>query len=419
MTMTAPVPSRGPEHRTRRRTAQTVLTIPVLVVLLVPVVYLFGRQWSATGAAADTVTTERATIAYARPLNKLLAALVDAEYAAVRRADVDASPIKAAIEEVNGVDRRLSDPLGVRPRWTGLSHEVDSALSQNATGPAALHAYASAIALTQALLARVADAGKLTGDAGPSSYHLTEVGLENLPEVVVNARQVAALAVATDPPPASARSNPAAARPDPRLTVAADRLTQAADAVRTGLRSGTGQATDSPVDLSLLSPLDEFAAATDDLSQAAAGFDVPGSGARDHVDAASTRVAAAAQALDTAVLNAFDAQLTTRAGGYSTQRRLLVLAGIVIALAVALLLWLRLAGPGERRVRVPEGSDQRLEGRHGYPGGDEAVPDGPQRMPDLVDARELLSPELVPAGRAGVRLRKRPDHDDRRAVGPQ
>src|SRR5262249_14332965 len=154
MTMTAPAPSRGPEHRTRRRTTQTVLTIPVIVALLIPVVYLFGRQWSTTSGAAGTVTTERATIAYARPLHKLLSALVDVEYAAARRSDVDASPVKAAIEEVNGVDRRLSDPLQIRPRWSGLTHEIDSAIGQNATGAAALHAYASAIALTQALLER-------------------------------------------------------------------------------------------------------------------------------------------------------------------------------------------------------------------------------------------------------------------------
>jgi hypothetical protein len=406
--MTAPAMTRGPERRVRRRTGPTVLAVLLIVLLLAPVAYLFSRLWAATSAGADAVGTERAAVAYARPLNKLLAALVDAQYAAVRRADVDTSAVKAAIDEANAVDRRLSDPLQVRARWAQLTHEIDGTLHKNTTGPEALREYASSIALTQALLERVADGSKASRDPGLGPYHLTEVALEQLPEAVANAGQLAALAVA-EPAPAPGRAN----RPDPRVTVAADRLAQAAEAVRTGLRSGTDQATDYAVDLRLLGPLDEFAAATDDLSQTADGLDQPGSGARDHIDAASSRVKAAALTLGTAVLNAFDAQLTTHASGYSVQRRVLVLAGLTIALAAGLLLWLRVPGRAAPADRVPEGPD-RTEGRHGYPAEpDAARPEGPERIPDLVDARELLAPELVPAGRP-VRPRKRQDRDDHR-----
>jgi len=408
MTMTAPAMTRTPERRVRRRTGPTVLAVLLIVLLLAPVVYLFSQLWASTSSAADAVATERAAVAYARPLDKLLAALVDAQYAAARRADVDASAIKAAVDEVNGVDRRLSDPMRVRARWAQLTHEIDGTLNRNATGPDALRQYASSIALTQALLNRIADASKVTRDPGLGSYHLTEVALQELPEVVADAGQLAALAVA-EAPPTGSRAN----RPDPRVPVAADRLAQAADAVRTGLRSGTDQATDYAVDLRLLGPLDEFAAATDDLTQTATGLDVPGSGARDHMDAASGRVRDASLALGAAVLNAFDTQLSTHAGGYAVQRRVLVLAGLTIALAAGLLLWLRVPGPAAPVARVPEGYDL-TEGRHGYPAEpDEARPPGPERIPDLVDARELLAPELVPAGRPG-RPKKRQDRDDHR-----
>ncbi len=405
--MTAPAPSRGTEYRARRRTGQTVVSVAVLVLLLVPVIYLFSQLWTSTGAAVDTVDTERAAVSYARPLTKLLSALADAQYAAVRRADVDTSAVKASIDEVNSVDRRLGDPLQIRQRWAGLTHEIDGAVGQHVTGPAALPGYASALALTQALLERISDGSKVTRDGSLGSYRLTEVALQSLPEVIVNARRLASLAIVTDPP-TSTRGNPAAARPDPRLTVAADRLAEAADEVGTGLRSGA----DYAVDLRLLGPLDEFAAAADDLSQTAAGFEVPNSGARDRVDVVSTRVLTTSQNLVTAVLNVFDAQLSARADGYTTQHRVLVFAGVVILLAVGILLWLRVAGPAARQVRVPQ---ERGEGRHGYPVEPEgAVPEGQRRIPDLMDARDLLDPELVPAGRTGVRPRKRQE-----APGPR
>jgi hypothetical protein len=407
MTMTAPALPRGPERRVRRRTGPTVLAVLLIVLLLAPVIYLFSKLWTATGDGADAVATQRAAVAYGRPLNKLLSGLVDAQYAAVRHADVDSAPVKAAIEEFNGVDRRLSDPLQVRARWIQLTHEVDGTLSKNTTGPDALRDYASSIALTQALLDRIADASKGTRDPGLGSYHLTEVALQELPEALADAGQLAALAAA-EPPPAG-RGN----RPDPRITVAADRLARASDAIRTGLRSGTDQATDYAVDLRLLGPLDQFAAATDDLTQTANALDQPGSGARDHIDPASGRVKDAALALGTGVLTAFDSQLSTHGNAYSVQRRVLVLAGLTIALAAGLLLWLRVPGRAAPPAGVPEGYD-RTEGRHGYPAGPyEGRPEGPERIPDLVDARELLGPELVPAGRP-TRPRKRQDRDDHR-----
>src|SRR6185503_13513068 len=78
--------------------------------------------------------------------------------------------------------------------------------------------------------------------------------LRNLPDVVVDAGQLSALGSTAD----------AAGRPtDPRFAVAQDRLTQAADDV------STEPGANYTVDLSLLGPLDEFTAATNDLSQAA------------------------------------------------------------------------------------------------------------------------------------------------------
>src|SRR6266508_1112856 len=166
--MTAPATPQSPERR-RRRTVQFFVAVLVLVLLLAPVVYLFGPLWSSTGSAMEIAQTQRAAVAYARPLHKLLAALVDAQSAAARETAVDAPGVRAVVDEVDAVDavdRQLTDPLQARQRWNQLRHEIDSTLTQNPSGSEALRGYAAPIALTQALLARIADASKVTGDPG-------------------------------------------------------------------------------------------------------------------------------------------------------------------------------------------------------------------------------------------------------------
>src|SRR6266542_730970 len=328
--MTAPATPQSPERR-RRRTVQIFVAVLVLVLLLAPVVYLFGQLWSSTGSAMEIAQTERAAVAYARPLHKLLAALVDAQSAAARETAVDAPGVRAVVD---AVDRQLTDPLQARQRWNQLRHEIDSTLTQNPSGSEALRGYAAPIALTQALLARIADASKVTGDPGVGSYRLIDVALQRLPDAVASAGQVAALASISDNPPPPGRSSRPAGQPDPRLAVAVDRLIQAAN------------------------------------------------------------------------------QLGANARGYTMQRRILVLSGVVIVLAAVALLWLRVPGPAAPPAVAPEAPVEKTEGRHGYPAeSEDAKADGSQGIPKLVDARELLAPELVPAGRV-VRVMKRQDSDD-------
>src|SRR6266508_5003795 len=104
--MTAPaIPDRSP-RASRRRTLHTLLAVLLLVALLAPVGYLFGQLWTSTGNAIDGAASGRAAVAYGRPLNNLLVALVDARATAVRGAAVDAVSLRAAIGEVDAVNRR-------------------------------------------------------------------------------------------------------------------------------------------------------------------------------------------------------------------------------------------------------------------------------------------------------------------------
>jgi hypothetical protein len=168
------------------------------------------------------------------------------------------------------------------------------------------------------------------------------------------------------------------------------------------------------VDLGLLRPLDEFTAAVDELSQAVAGTGVPDSAARERIDAADTKVKAKALALQGAVLDAFDTRLGERVDGYAAQRRALTLAAVIVVLAAVTLLWLRAAGRAvPPPVEVPDASGQDVAGRHSYPGADDDAAQGAApRIPDLVDVRDLLAPQLARAGRAvrGGDQRNRDDH---------
>ena len=179
MTVTMPAVGapRGPQAGHRRRQVRAVLAVLALVVLLAPLGYLFAGQWVATGDAAATTVAERAAVAYARPVGKLLATLVDAQYAAARNAAGDGSAVRSAIDDVNALDREQGDPLDLRPRWIQLRQEIDNAVNRN---PGGAHGYAAPIALTQALLGRIADSSRITRDPAPGSYQLSQVALRGM-----------------------------------------------------------------------------------------------------------------------------------------------------------------------------------------------------------------------------------------------
>ena len=402
-------------RRPRRRNVPAFVPGVILAALLTSVFYLFAQVWATTASSASTVATERAVVAYAQPLNKLLAALVDARYAATLGTAVDPAGVQAAVREVNAVDRESTDQLQIGQRWTQAAREIDRVLGQNARGPEALLAYAAPIALTQALLGRIADVSGATHDPGRGSYQLTEVALRSLPDVIVNAGLASALALTPDSALRSASKKPN--RPvdgsDPQLTIARDRLARAAGDVSTSLRAGTEQGTTYTADLTLLRRLDEFVAAAGDLDESAVGADAADNGGvRDRIDATNTLVKTKALALETAVLDVFDTQMATYAGRYARQRQLLVLAAVVIALATGALLWLRASMSAAPKGNAPARPDEPTEGRHSYPatdyGGTE--PNGTRRVAEFAGIRGQL-PRLAPAGRT-VQGRKRHDPDD-------
>jgi hypothetical protein len=385
----------GRDRREPRRAPRITIGVAAFAALCLPIAYMSGQLWTSAGDSQAFVATERVGVTYTRPLTKLLAGLVDAQSAAVRGAQVDVVGIRAQVEEVNRVDREPGDPLHLGPRWSQVASQVETALGQKVTGKEALRAYATPIALTQALLNKVGDVSKVLRDPGLDAYYLIDTVLR-VPQVIVDAGQVAALA-------GPARSD------DTQLAVAQDRINRSAQAISMGLRVAAGASTK---DLNVLGTLDEFAAAADAMGQTARALNTPGSTARTEIDAAQRRLHIAALTLETAALNAFDSLLKQRATRYSDRRATTAFAGLLAALAAATLLWLRLPGAAVAHTRSGEargedtddGDDYRAEPAAGSNEGDEVA--------DLVDARQLLAPELVHVGRA-VHAKRQESGDDR------
>jgi hypothetical protein len=380
----------------QRGTVQVLGTILAFVLLLASAAYLFGQLWVGTVRSAETSATQRAALAYARPLNSLLATLVDAQYSATRGMAADEATIRAGVDEVNRVDRDFATRLRVEQRWALLAAEIDRTIGLKARGPGAVRAYGTPIALTRAMLDWLADSSLETGDPA-SPQHLIRAALHQLPDVVAAAGELAALAYTAE----NAGGTPSG-EANRQLTIAQDRVTRISAEAGVVLRSG-GSSSGFTADLQLLRPLDEFAAAADELGQTVSEPGPPG-GAEDRLEAASSKVRTTAIALEAAALNAFDAQLTANTASNTTRQRLIILAGVVMALTIGGLLWLLTRspdGPETPGPREQSGVGDDLPAR--------ADGTGAQRSPQpahLVDARELLARESPMASRA-VGARKR------------
>src|SRR5262249_34355621 len=126
--------------------------------------------------------------------------------------------------------------------------------------------------------------------------------------------------------------------------------------------------------------------------------------ARANVDAAQTRVHKTSVALQTVTLDAFESSLDRRAGSILLQRGVSLAAALLTLVAVAALAWLCVYGRGQAREQSIMEPD-RLPvdgGPRGYQQQQQQ-----QRTGDVMNARDLLHPELVRAGGGDQTLRRR------------
>jgi hypothetical protein len=362
-------------RRTGRSQRHRVVVNALLVVLLVllPLGYVFQRLWVSIEDGARFHAAESEGVAWVRPLTKLLATLVDAQVTATAGAIVDVQAVRAAVGEVSRVEADHGDPLNIRHRWDPMPDQIDALLAQQISGPRALTAYAVPIEMTQSLLGTAGDASTLVRDPGIDAHYLIKTTVVDVPDIIVNVGRLAGTA------------NDLAARPgvqtalaaDPRAAVALDRITRAAAAIRGGPRSAADETTGEAASIGLLKPLDALVAATDGLARAVTALSHNPAAAQTDFDTAQVQVRSSSFALETAALDALDALLQKRINDIAVERQNEVLAGLAIALA-AVLLWLvnRSAGgsaPGTAGIEShPSDHPHRRRRRLRRPAGDSA-----------------------------------------------
>jgi len=345
------------------------VAVALVVALVLPLAYLFSQVWTTTGDAQRFVVSERTGVRYAEKLTTLLARLAAAQVATASGTTVDAEAVRSAVKEVDELDPRGTDPLDVRERWGPLPAQIENALRQKGRGQAAQRAYAGPIGLVHGLIGKVGDASKVVRDPELDGYYLVDTAVLRVPDVLLDVGQLGSLAFGATTAP-----NTRVAGPAPQIAVVQDRVARSTEAISLGLRTGADDTSSDTLGSGVLKPLDELVAAVDGLVRSSTSLATGNKAAPAEVRAATTVVNETALALGEAVLGEFDTLLERRADDLASERLTAGIA-IVIAVMIAVVLpWLRRI-PGRRRA-------------------DRAA----LSTPDIVDARDLLGPELVTSG---------------------
>lgn len=293
------------DSRWRPRTIGQFVTLVVVASLLCLVAV---QAWSATGDDLRTASSKRDGVVFLRPLNRLVAELVEAQSTSVRGGVVQTAAVRSAVEEVSSADRKTGEALAARQRWDDARKAVNDLLTTKPVGPVAFDQYSEVIALVLQLGRQVADSSGLVLDSDIGSYYLMDTAVIRLPEIIVSAGKAADLAVLA--PGDASREDPRQIR----VFVARYGVATGTEAVGVSLAKALDASDSRTVGTNITGQLDSFRSAVDAFVPTGTrlnGLDV--------VDAETmTRTAAsvrqAARPLADAVLTELDSLLENRVG---------------------------------------------------------------------------------------------------------
>jgi hypothetical protein len=301
---------------------------------------------------------ERRGVEYLQPLTKLLGVLIASQSAAVRGDQIETAALETELAAVERVEARHGAALSTRSRWPTLRDSIKE-LSERpgAPGNEAYQRWGQAVDLTVALIRRVGDTSRLILDPELDTYYLMDAGMIRLPEVAQAAGQLSDLAVI----------NRGLKADDARASVLRDRIATNAAAVATGLGKVVDSTSSGRVGSAILSPLDQFGAATDALAPSVAVAVMPP--LPDNLAAASVGVRDASQRLSQTVWTELDRILTDRVDFYSVRRIKIYSAaalGLLVAVLVGVVFWVRRRP--ERATASGPTDEFPSTGRHSSPG---------------------------------------------------
>lgn len=335
--------------------ARAVTAVLVAVAVMAPAVSVAVWAVVETRDSIASVEARRQGAQYLRPLTRLLSVLVSAQSGAVRGEPADATSIDAALAAVASVERTHGGSLDTSSRWITLRDAVkELTLRPGDAGLQAFQRWSQVVDLTVELTRRIGDTSGLVLDTAFDSYYLMDAGLLRLPDIMRNAGQLSDLHTINQ-----AR---AGTLPELRADVVRDRVAATSAAVNTGLGKVLDATGTARISRALVSPLDQFGAATDALAPTVAVGTVPP--LPQNVPAAAIGVLESAERLAQTILVELDALLDDRRDTLLLRRVLLfvalgaaVLAGLVVAVLVT------------RRRREPAGPDPTARPTAAHPSG--------------------------------------------------
>lgn len=377
--------------RTPRRGRRLLISFGLLCATVATFGLLVSQLWTAIGADQEFTVSERAGIAYLRPLTDLMGALGQAESLAVSGAKVDFATVTGAVAAVDKVESTSSERLHTIHRWSDLSHAIEKLGSTAPTGKAARDQYAEAMAMVLTLIAEVGDRSNLILDPELDSYYLMDVVLLRLPPVIVTSTRVLDETVLA--------GKDAAADVAVNVAVTTHQLGLLAGAISEDVRKASDATNRRELGPNLTASLDTFRSAVDRVAPPVALR--PQSATWDDAslrqDVAAIR--SAALKLASVAFTELDSLLGIRLDALNGQRyTTLILAGGG-GVTVLLLLWASVPAPRERA----DDFDER--------GGNADHDDVALELATLEPRDILLTEELVHSGRS-VHVRRSDGHHD-------
>jgi hypothetical protein len=307
-----------------------VLAATLVLVLLVPVGFLFFQAYDSVNDRRTATEREIQGVAYLRALGHLTFTITEAQAARVAGQGADQDAVSAAVSQVAAADDRYGDALRTHDRWNGVRARIDSIRSDpRGDSATALSAYQEVTDLLLGLYGKVRDESGLVHDPDADAYQLQESIGANLPVAVIAAGRLADLTAFSSTLP---QAQQLASLPDVALARVA--LTYSASRLVEGLRAASDDTESRTLGGNVLSSLDTFQLTIQELLSVAGQAGLPASHAS-IIAVNRAKVQKAATDLSTTILNEVDRLLDTRRDALTRDRLLLLAAGI-LALLLAL-----------------------------------------------------------------------------------
>ncbi|MDG4822510.1 hypothetical protein O7635_11680 [Asanoa sp. WMMD1127] len=352
--------------RSRARSgAQSVLLSILVLALLVPTAVLFAQTWRSEGDKARATERELDGVAYLRTLQPVGQALANVQSAAVAGKPAPREAVITAVLAHDATDARLGATLRTTDRWTGIRSRLD-ALRNAPTGAdpvEMIRGFREIGDLVLALYAKVRVESGLVHDPDGDAFNLQNSAAGELPVAVIAAGRLAdaaalalkARAQAPTGQPATPEQLAQQAQLLTELTAARVTLFDASARVVDDLRSAVDSTESRTLGSNLLSRLDNFQRASDNMAAmfasipAAASSGQSGLSDLSIIDLARGGLQTAAGELSTAILSEVEGLLDARADEIDRSRLLAAgAAALAVLLAIGFFVALFLGGRPRR-----------------------------------------------------------------------